>query len=245
MKRLLQVVSVVMVAIALVLVWKIAAVFQIAPPEFADPPQTTSIEPLPPPPRPGGPADASVDAIVAGDLFETDRGASAVDGEAEADDVPLPAPTNIVLNGIFFHASGRPMAIVTDTSSGNRQLTLQQGDSVGDYQVGTIDRERVTLLGRVGQQFSLELSIGMGSAPGVRPPTPQRPAPRPPAATPARAPAATTAAQQRAAAQARRVQAANRQRAAGQDEGAGAEQSDAVQSRLEALRRLREASARR
>jgi hypothetical protein len=196
-------------------------------------------DPLPPPPRAQAAGESAVQQIVAGNLFETERGAvQGEDGLASADETPLPPPTNVVLNGVFFQTTGRPMAIMTDTSAGSRQLTLQEGDNVGDYQVGEITRSRVTLLGRGGQEFSLELDIGKGAE--------GSPAPAPTARTPPTAAAvqAQTAAQRAAAARRQQAQQQARARSVqnrGGAEGAAAE--DPTQARLEALRRLREAAA--
>ena len=247
MKRLLQAVSVVLAAISVLLIWRVVRVWQVNAPEFAEPQQIASKSPAPPPVR-SVPSPTAVDAIVNGNLFETDRG-SIVDptaGGAGGEGEPLPPPTNVVLNGVFFQTTGRPMAIITDTSSGNRQLTLQEGDNVGDYQVGKITHDRVTLLGHGGQEFSLELAVSQGvasgSAPTPRPATP--PIARP--ATPAPQPGQTaqTAAQRAAAA---RRQQQTRGRTPGgpaHPEEAGQQQNEATQARLEALRRLREAASR-
>ena len=250
MKRLLQAVSVVLALIAVGLVWRIVQVSSISLPQFGDPPQVSDGDPLPPPPRTNVPSGA-VEEIVAGNLFETDRGSSEESAEGEPSEEPLPPPTNVVLNGVFFQTTGRPMAIMTDTSSGNRQLTLQPGDNVGDYQVGDITRDQVTLLGRGGQQFSLMLDIGKGTggsaAPAARPATPPRPQPAavrtPPQASQAQTPAQRAAAQR--AAQARRQQAARARAAGAQQQDAEQPQNDAMQARLEALKRLREAASRR
>jgi hypothetical protein len=268
-KRLLDIVSAVLVVLAVALGWRLVHVVQVEPPVFGDAPQTAKIEPLPPPPSSPTPRGAGMDAIVDGNLFETERGFRELEaGEDDATvEEPLPPPTNVVLNGVFFAMTGRPMAIMTDTNSGNRQLTLQKGDNLGDYQVGDITNQRVTLLGRGGQEFALELDIrkggggapassrapvGRGSAATARPPA--RPPARPaqPAvgdrATATRSPAAervTQTAAQRAA-EARRQQAARaRQQAAASNRRPQAQQEqkpDPTEQRLEALRRLREAA---
>lgn len=269
MRRLLQLVSAVLALLAVGLGWRLTQTLSVAPPEFTDPVQLANSEPLPPAPRGPTGGKAVIDGIVGGNLFETERGYveiedEAVDGVSEE---PLPPPTNVLLNGVFFQPGGRPMVIMTDTSAGNKQLTLGIGDNVGDYQVGTITDTRVTLLGRGGQQFSVELDIKKGGGGGAA----SRPAPRPATAsaarntpaTPAR-PAVTSgdsnqtpaqrAAQARAAAQRAAQQRAQqaRQRAAGGKGGegddqpeAGSAQNDATQARLEALKRLREAAASR
>jgi len=257
-KRILDIASVVLVLLALALGWRMVQVFGVAPPQFKDAVQTARVEPLPPPPRSPTPRGASMDAIAGGNLFETERGVheddSAADGEPVLED--LPPPTNVVLNGVFFQLTGRPMAIMTDTSSGNRQLTLHEGDNLGEYQVGKITQQRVTLLGRNGQEFSLQLDINKraGATP-ARTAAARRTPPRPtPAANRAqqarsgaqpRSPAAERVAQTAAqrAAEARRQQAG---RAARPAQGAAAQadqqRQDATAARLEALRRLREAA---
>ena len=249
MKRLLQVVSAVLAALALLLVWRIVGVWKVEPPEFGQPTQVALTEPLPPAPKLPGPSDAAVDQIVKGNLFETERG-TVEDGANAASEQPLPPPTNVVLNGVFFQTTGRPMAIMTDTSAGGHQLTLKQGENVGEYQVGSITGRNVTLLGRGGQEFSLELNVGKGQEGGAATPgsVPARAVATPPAA----ASAAQTAAQ-RAAAARRQAQAQVQQQQQGQQRGAhGAQnrteapvaENDPGQARLEALKRLREAASR-
>ncbi len=256
MKRLLQLVSALLAALAVGLGWRLTQALSVAPPEFEDPPQLAISEPLPPAPRSPSGGKVVIDGIVGGNLFETERGYVEVDDAVEGDvsDEPLPPPTNVLLNGVFFQPGGRPMVIMTDTSSGNKQLTLGIGDNVGDYQVGTITDTRVTLLGRGGQQFSVELDIKKGAQAPVRP-TPRPAASRSSAATPASAnqTPAQRAAQARAAAQRAAQQRAQqaRQKAANTKAGGAAKdapapaQKDATQARLEALKRLREAAASR
>jgi hypothetical protein len=245
-KRLLQVVSGMLAVLACALLWRIVQVLRVAPPVFVEPSQVASGDALPPAPRNSSPRGAAMDAIVEGNLFESERGQStAAGGGGEGGGEPLPPPTNVVLNGIFV-MEGQPMAIVSDSTAGNKQLTLRVGDSVGDYQVGDISDRRVTLLGRGGQQFSLDLDIKKG---------PQAAAP----VTPARAQAATTrvqpaaatgqtAAQRAAAARAAAAapaSAQSRARPAGGRTDEAAESNagpDPSQARMDALRRLREAS---
>jgi len=199
-KRLLQIVSGMLAVLACALLWRIVEVLRIAPPSFVEPAQVASGEALPPPPRSTSPRGAAVDEVVEGNLFESERGQTdaGVAGAAGSDE-PLPPPTNVVLNGIFV-MEGHPMAIVSDSTAGNKQLTLRVGDSVGDYQVGEITDHRVMLLGRGGQQFSLDLDIKKGPQ-AAAPVAQARPQP---AAQAARTQAATgqTAAQRAAAARA-------------------------------------------
>ena len=250
MKRLLQVVSGTLAALALLLVWRIVQVWRVEPPQFQSPAQVRDAEALPPPPKLPGPGDATVDQIVKGNLFETERGAVDV-AQGGEDQAPLPPPTNVVLNGVFFQTTGRPMAIITDTSAGGRQLTLQQGDNVGEYQVGSITRQSVTLLGRAGQEFALELAVG--KAPEGTAATPPRAV-----ATPgAPATAAAQSAAQRAAAARRQAQQLQQTQQAQQAQQKGGRavqnraappavaEADPGQARLEALKRLREAASRR
>jgi hypothetical protein len=245
-KRLLQVVAAALGVLALLLVWRIAQVWKVEPPAFPPPAQVAAIDPLPPAPKPLGATQPAIEEIVNGNLFETDRGAiepTAATGE----ETPLPPPTNVVLNGVFFQTTGRPMAIMTDTSAGNKQLTLQQGDNVGEYQVGKITRQGVTLLGRGGQEFSLDLAVGKTTPAAIaasvaRPPTP------PPAA----AAAAAQSAAQRAAAARKQAQQVQQSQEAQQKGGrpvqnrttAQVAETDPGQARLEALKRLREAATR-
>jgi len=257
-KRLLDIVSIVLVVLAVAVGWKIVQVVRVEPPVFGDVPQLAALEPLPAAPQPETPRGAALDSIVEGNLFETERGANQPtdDATVDSDEPPLPPPTNVVLNGVFFQMGGRPMAIMTDTNSGNRQLTLQKGDNLGEYQVGDISRQRVVLLGRMGQEFSLELDVkkgGAAAAPGpagrpvpgqpARPAQPARAAATPPARSPAAERVSQTAAQR--AAEARRLQAARARQSASarrDQEQQEPQRPDATEARLEALRRLREAA---
>ena len=217
--------------LAAVLVWRIVKVVGVVPPTFEEPPQVAAHDSLPPMPAPETPRGAAFAAINDGNLFETERGYREEEDaivEEEVPEEPLPPPTNVVLNGVF-SIGDTPMAILTDTNGANGQLTLQVGDNVGDYQVGAIDQDRVTLLGNQGQQFSLELAIKTGSQPGasprvtpargtpqrgVRPPSTPSNRPRPASQTAAERAAA---ARERAAAARERLQQQQAARAAGQN----------------------------
>ena len=248
MKRLLQIVSGMLAVLACALLFRIVQVLSVSPPEFVDPSQVASAEGVPPPPRSVSPQGPEMDAILQGNLFESDRGQSAAAAAPPGPEgEPLPPPTNVVLNGIFV-MEGRPMAIVSDSNAGNKQLTLRVGDNVGEYQVGEISDRRVTLLGRGGQQFSLDLDIKKGPQGGAPVATPPRAQPAP-AANRAGQPAASgqTAAQRAAAARAAAANRATQQRgrAGGPAEGASSDRPDPTQARLDALKRLREIAPQR
>jgi len=238
--------------LACALLWRIVQVLSVAPPEFTDPTQVAAGEALAPPPHSQSPRGAAMDAILEGNLFESERGQGGPAADAAGSEEPLPPPSNVVLNGIF-SMEGRPMAIVSDSTAGNKQLTLRVGDNVGDYQVGDITDRRVTLLGRGGQQFSLDLDIKKGPQGGAPVATPARPVPAAPAnrgqpPAPAGQTAAQRAAAARAAAANRATQQQQRARASGArtDEGAtGGERPDPTQARLDALKRLREVAPQR
>jgi hypothetical protein len=237
--------------LACALLFRIVQVLSVAPPEFTDPPQLSAGEPLPPPPPNLSPRGPAMDAIVEGNLFESERGegASSASGTGGVGGEPLPPPTNVVLNGIFV-MEGRPMAIVSDSTAGNKQLTLRVGDNVGDYQVGDITERRVTLLGRGGQQFSLDLDIKKGPQGGAPVAAPARPTPPAAAGNRGQPPAGQTAAQRAAAARAaaaNRTAQQQRARTAGArpDEGESADRPDPTQARLDALKRLREVTPQR
>ena len=101
----------------------------VAPPEFADPPQLANSEPLAPAPRSPSGGKAVFDGIIGGNLFETQRGYIEIadEGGDAVSEEPLPPPTNVILTGVFFQPGGRPMVIMTDTSAGDKQLTLGLG----------------------------------------------------------------------------------------------------------------------
>ena len=259
MKRLLQLVSAVLCVLAVALVWRIAQVMQVEPPAFPQTVQGGKAEPVAPPVKRPTPSGAAIGGILAGNLFETERGQKPPEDTGVAESAPLPPPTNVSLSGVFVR-EGEPMAIVTDSSSGNRQMTLRVGENVGDYRVGEILSDRVTLLGSGGQRFLLELDIKKGGGAvrtPVRPTPAATPAGRTPAqlraaaarnsraapprasAVPVRPPARTSAAARAAAARARAAQ--NRTAPA----RAGKPAATAAQSRLEALRQLRQAGAAR
>ncbi|RMF21742.1 MAG: hypothetical protein D6760_08795 [Deltaproteobacteria bacterium] len=258
MRRLLQIVSALMFALALALAWRIVLVMQVETPAIGDVRQVAAIEPLPPPPRRPTPTGTAIDAIVGGNLFELERG-QRPDEDADAGEAPpLPPPTNVTLNGVFVR-EGEPMAILTDAGAGGRQLTVRVGENVGDYEVGEITADRVTLLGSGGQRFLLELDIKKGAvagrpatgAAGARPvpgrPTPGRPPtpPRPAVRTPAQARAAAAAERAAAGRTAAAQRAAAARARAAQNRAAQArtpERVDPTQARLEALKRLREAA---
>lgn len=241
MRRLLQIVSGLLAVLACALMWRIVQVWRVTPPGFGETVPMAALDPVPAPPRNPSPRGAAMDAIVDGNLFESDRGSSqTADSGPGAADEPLPPPTNVVLNGIF-SMDGRPMAIVSDSTAGNKQLTLRVGDNVGDYQVGEISERRVTLLGRGGQQFSLDLDIKKGPQAGAAPAAARgQPAARAQASAQT---AAQRAAAARAAASSRAAQAA-RGRTSGRESNDNRAASNPTQARLDALRRLREASQR-
>jgi hypothetical protein len=244
-KRILDIASAVLVVVALALGWRVVQVLSVPQPRFQDAPQLASAEPVPPMPRSPIPRGPEMDAIVERNLFETERGKVEEEPDVTVEEEePLPPPTNVVLNGVFYQLTGRPMAIMTDAGSGNRQLTLHEGDNLGDYQVGRITRERVTLLGRGGQEFSLQLDVSTRAAAPAR----RTPAAARPNAAADRGRAAQSAAQR--AAEARRQQANRATPAArGQQAQAGnaaqPQRQDPTEARLEALRRLREAARER
>jgi hypothetical protein len=240
MRRLLQIVSGLLAVLACALLWRIVQVFRVAPPSFGEVTAVVAVDPLPAPPRSPSPRGAAMDAIVEGNLFESERGRiDASAGSGALGEEPLPPPTNVILNGIF-SMEGRPMAIVSDSTAGNKQLTLRVGDNVGDYQVGEITDRRVTLLGRGGQQFSLDLDIKKGPQAGAVPIAPRAQATTRQPPTPAQTAAQRAAAARAAAAANRAPQPPQRGRPADRVE----DSANPTQARLDALRRLRETSER-
>jgi len=256
-RRLLQLVSALLGVIALVLVWRIGQVVSVQPPAF-EPPAPLPANDAALPIRPVPVANpAIITAIVDGNLFEADRGASEKSDTAATPAEVLPPPTNVVLNGIMF-LDGEYAAIVTDTKSAGTQLTVRPGEMVDVYEVGEIGSRNVTLLGPGGQKFAVALEIRSApTAPtragvGVRPPVPRRPTPTrtAPVPTPTSRARPSPAVQHRTRANSPSANPAHSPRAnlrarGGQGGQAGQAPSgpDPVQARLEALKRLREAAA--
>lgn len=266
MKRLIQALSLLQLALVIALGLRVIDVVRTEPPSFGEIPDLPALTALPPP-RPRTPADDSTtDAIVKADLFEAERGVHLEDINVDslADAPPLPPPTNVKVSGILL--LGEPVAILSDPSVGPDQRSLRKGDMFGDYEVGEIGTSSVILMGSGGQQFHLDLRVeaggGGGAAPGgaaARPapaaagrPVPAgnaRPQPpRPGAAAEPDAAAANKSmtAKERAQAIAQR-NAAIRGNHPGQAGGGGQAEGenagpDPAQARLEALRKLREAA---
>ncbi len=241
MKRILQLLSGVMVALTVALGWRTLDVGRIEPPVFVDPAQLALEEPLPPAPRKATGNMAVVRAIIDGNLFQTERGqkpkADATAAEVQA---PLPPPTNIVLNGIFL-LPDEPVAIMSDKKSGARQRGLRRGEMIGDYEIGDIASRKVTLLGAGGQRFTVRLETKKGS--GMAAPASARPGrPAPPRPPSARAPRPSGADRTSAAA---RPPSRDRPPPSPRPAKTAKPAPDPAQARLEALKKLREAANRR
>ncbi|MFP6627392.1 MAG: hypothetical protein VCA74_10135 [Deltaproteobacteria bacterium] len=183
MKRILQMVSLLLAVLAVVLVWRVMEVMKIQPPEFSNPVQTTDVKPLPPAPARLSATSSMIKSVIDGNLFEAERGQRPQEEETEEELAPLPPPTNISLNGILLVGEA-PVAIMTDSKSGGRQLRVRVGEMVGDYEVGGIDARQVTLMGAGGQRFNVVLQTRKGASRMSRPRTPVRSAPRPSASRP-------------------------------------------------------------
>ncbi len=156
MKRMLQAVALTQLALVLLIGTRIVQVAGVAPPAFSEPAAAGSAEALPPKPRRRPTNKAMVEAIIEKNLFDTERGQGIDESEIDVDGedaTPLPPPTNVRLNGVFFRGD-EPMAIMTDTSDGTTQRHVREGDMLGDYQVGKIGTAGVQLLGSGGQEFA-------------------------------------------------------------------------------------------
>jgi len=252
-KGLMQAVALLLVALATILGWRIVSVLGIQPPVFSSLPVQSRGDSLPPVPRRSPVTGPVIKSIMDGNLFETERGYREEIIEVETQ-VALPPPTNIVLNGVL-SISGQPVAIMSNTKAGTAQLSVREGDMIGDYEVGEVSPSGVILLGAGGQQFSVGLRVRKG--PGVTARTRAglaRPALRPTST----GRAATTAARNSRAAATRPPTARTSTRPAvaqprsiprGRPAGAGAVgqpatgSSSAAQARLEALKRLRQAAS--
>ncbi len=198
MKRLIRLLTVVQVALAVALAARIAAVSSIEPPQFYDLSPMPSKNVLPPSPAKRRPPAVAVNAIVGGNLFETERGKHEEITVEAPEEPPMPPPATVKLNGVLLLGPD-PVAIMTDTAVGPNQRRVRRGDMLGDYEVGSITEGRVTLLGTGGQEFlvDLELNVGAVARHAARTPpraTPARTSARTPARPPARPPARGSAA---------------------------------------------------
>lgn|GEM_PF-1047009 len=268
MKRLMQALALLQLALVVGLGLRVAEVLRTEPPAFADIPDLPALTPLPAARPRAKPDAATTDAVVKADLFEAERGVHTedIDVSGLVDAAPLPPPTNVKVSGIML--LGEPVAILSDPALGPDQRSLRRGDMFGDYEVGEIEASSVVLLGSTGQQFRLDLRVegggggpapagpagvhAAGAAPGRPATAVNRAAPPPrPGAPPANpdnsADSKVMSAREKAQAIAQRNAAIRANRPAtgasapGQAEGAAAA-PDPVQARLDALRKLREAA---
>ncbi len=268
MKRLLQALALLQLALVVGLGLRVVDVVRTELPSFGDLPDLPALTPLPSARLRAKPDAATTDAIVSADLFEAERGVHPADidvsGIVEAP--PLPPPTNVKVSGILL--LGEPVAIMSDTTVSPDQRSLRRGDMFGDYEVGEIGPSSVVLLGSTGQQFRLDLHVegggaapapgappahGAGAAPG-RPAIPgnraaasQRPGVAPAGEANAAADSKAMSARERAQAISQRNAAIRGNRpvpgqAGAQGQAGGAAAPDPVQARLDALRKLREAA---
>lgn len=268
MKRLLQALALLQLALVVALGFRVVDVLRTEPPHFEEIPDLPPVTPLPPA-KPRAQADqATTEAIVAADLFEAERGVHDQDMDASGliDQAPLPPPTNVKVSGIIL--LGEPVAILSDPAVGPDQRSLRQGDMFGDYQVGEIGPSSVVLLGSAGQQFHLDMHVEAGGGGGGQ--AAGTPAPRTAGAAPGRPATAVNRAQsarpgvapesadknekvlsakERAQAIAQRNAAIRAAQPSSAQPGArgpaateGGDLPDPVQARVEALRKLREAA---
>lgn len=267
MKRALQGLALVQLALLVAIAVRIVGVWTTPLPEFPDIPELPAESQLPPArPAPRIPATVT-NAIVDHDLFDEQRGqAEEIDVAVDpALLVPVAPPTTVKLMGVL-QIGAEPMAILLDTNVKPEQVSVRKGEMFGEYEVGDIGPRGVTLLGTAGQQFHVPLRIEAAAAAaapgkpgspaaGVRPGTnPQQPAQpgKPAQARPIQPQTDNAAADQKAMSARERAQAIAQRNAdlrknspkAGPDgnEGAAGADADPVQARLEALRALREAA---
>lgn len=262
MKRLLQALALLQLALVLGLGMRVVDVLRTPLPSFSDIPELPATTPLPPPRERAKPAPSVTDAIVDADLFDDARGTGEADLDVSGIDVeaaPVAPPTTVKLTGVIVLGAD-PVAILSDPNIGPEQKSVRSGDMFGEYEIGDISQNAVILLGASGQEFQVPLRVeaasgGGGPAPVSPPGRPTTPAGARPAAT-ARNTArpATAAAQDQKSMTAReRAQAISQRNAEirnrSQDDNAPGEKGedesgapDPVQARLEALRQLREAA---
>lgn len=262
MKRLLQALALLQLALVVGLGMRVVDVLRTPLPAFSDIPELPAATPLPPPRDRAKPAPSVTDAIVDADLFDDARGTGEADVDMsgiEVEAAPVAPPTTVKLTGVIVLGAD-PVAILSDPNVGPEQKSVRSGEMFGEYEIGDISQNAVILLGASGQEFQVPLRVeaasgGGGPAPVGPPGRPTAPGAARPAATvrntarPATAAAQdqkTMTARERAQAISQRnADIRNRSQGDNAPGGKGEDESgapDPVQARLEALRQLREAA---
>jgi hypothetical protein len=260
-KRLLQALALLQLALVVGLGMRVVDVLRTPLPGFSDIPELPAATPLPPPRERTKPSPSVTDAIVDADLFDDARGTGEPDIDVsgiEVDAAPVAPPTTVKLTGVILLGAD-PVAILSDPNVGPEQKSVRSGEMFGEYEIGDISQQAVILLGASGQEFQVPLRVeaasGGGPAPVGPPGRPTAPGAARPAATVRNtARPATAAAQDQKTMTAReRAQAISQRNAdirnRSQGNNAPGEKGenesgapDPVQARLEALRQLREAA---
>src|SRR5215472_13061193 len=143
MKRF-RVVNIVLVALTVVVLWKLVGVWRRGVPEVeaggegGGRPGDT----LPPPPR--KPQLPQMVAVIADkDLFDASRKApEAVAPQAEH--TPAPPPT-LKLTGVVV-VGGEREAVLSDTAQNNKQIRMREGEDISGYKVSRITTDDVALV---------------------------------------------------------------------------------------------------
>jgi hypothetical protein len=189
-KRLLQGLALVQVALIVALGWRIVAVWTTPLPEAGEIPELPAVTALPPPKPAPKPSEAITVAVVEHDLFDEERGQGVDPNDVTVDgppDVPVPPPSTVKLTGVMV-LGGEPVGFLLDPSIKPEQQAVRKGDMFGEYQVGDITPMGLLLLGTQSQQFQIPLkveaaagggAIAPGAAPGGPPPPPRTPGTRP------------------------------------------------------------------
>jgi hypothetical protein len=177
-KRLLQGLAVLQFVLAIALAVRVVGVWTTPLPAFPDVPELPAESELPPPrPVPKIPATVT-DAVVEHDLFDEQRGVKdAIEFEDPSTMVPVAPPATVKLMGVML-IGGEPVGILLDTNLKPDQQSVRKGDMFGEYEVGEITRDNLTLIGSGNQQFQVPLRIDATAAAAMPPPQPG-PAARP------------------------------------------------------------------
>jgi hypothetical protein len=188
-KRLLQGLALVQVALLVALGWRIVSVWTTPLPEVGEIPELPAVTALPPAKPAPKPSEAITVAVVEHDLFDEQRGQGVDPNDVTVDgppDVPVPPPSTVKLTGVMV-LGGEPVGFLLDTNLKPEQQAVRKGDMFGEYQVGDITPMGLLLLGTQSQQFQIPLKVEAAAggaamapgAPGATPPPPRTPGTRP------------------------------------------------------------------
>lgn len=173
MKRALQALAVLQLALVVALGVRIFGVWTTPLPEFGEIPDLPATSSVPPPRPPTKIPDSVTEAVVDNDLFDEERGqGEEIDVDSIAvEEAPVPPPSTFRLVGVM-RIGSEPVGIVLDPNVSAEQVSVRRGEMFGDYEIGDITASGITLLGGAGQRFQIPLRVEAASAGGVAAPAP-------------------------------------------------------------------------